>query len=332
MIPADVSLGATKLTFAGAWNEAPAVITEDVVVTPMAEIASNINGVLANLSIYSDFNVNLFVPIEYKAAITSIKVGEVALETVDVDMDGDGTADYVKVTYKVACDKATADVVFTISINDGENTATCTATVNVASYAETILKGEYTAEDKQLMYYMAAYANEAYKYFAASETDDATLAALLTTYADAKGEYVASGEYAEAIADTKLGDAFASATVDLGSAPRFVLTLKDGFAGTVTVTYGPNTYTKTVTATDSRVLVIDGMKAYNFIVTLDVTAEGTIGEAAVSVAGNYNLDTFVKYHVENAASESETAAESQKCLALLKAFYDYVVIANAYKA
>ena len=174
---------------------------------------------------------------------------------------------------------------------------------------------------------MAAYANEAYKYFGNGMANE-TLVSLLTTYESAKGEYVADETYANALTETNLGGAFETATIDLASAPRFVLTLKDGFAGTVTVTYGPNTFTKTVTATDDRGIVIDGMKAYNFCVTLDVTAEGTIGETAVTVAGNYNLDTFVKYHADNAATNEDSA----KCLALLKAFYDYVAVANAYKA
>ncbi len=324
VVPADVVLGATKLVFDGTWSAAPEFVTENVTLTPGVTVKANIEGVLANLSIYSDFNVNLFVPIAYKDAITSIAVGETVLATAEVDMDGDGVADYIKVTYKRACNEANTNVVFTITVGD----VACTATVNIAEYAKTILAGEaYTAEDKQLMYYMAAYANEAYKYFG-DGTADETLAGILTTYESAKGEYVADETYANAIADTKLGDAFASATIDLASAPRFVLTLKDGFAGTVTVTYGPNTFTKTVTATDDRVIVIDGMKAYNFIVTLDVTAEGTIGETAVTVAGNYNLDTFVKYHADNAATNEDSA----KCLALLKAFYDYVTVANAYKA
>ena len=38
----------------------------------------------------------------------------------------------------------------------------------------------------------------------------------------------------------------------------------------------------------------------------------------------YNLDTFVKYHVESEAEESVA------CVALLKALYDYVACAAAY--
>lgn len=328
-IPADVNYNATKLTF-DTYADAPEYVTEDVVVTPTMKLVANVNGVLANLSIYADFNINVFLPIAYKPYVT-ITVDGVALATVDVDMDGDGTADYIKVTVNKAPDKADENVVFTINISENGADFTCTATVSIASYAEAILGGNYTAAEKQLMYYTAAYANEAYKYFGNTAEDNATLAALLANYDSAKGEYVADETYAGAVTDTGLANVFANATVDLGSAPKFVFTLKDGFAGTVTITYGhySNTVTYTVTAEDSRTITLTGMKAYNFSTDIFVNAEGTIGGETVKVEnGMYNLDTFVKYHVDNAATNEESA----KVLALLKAFYNYCVVANAYKA
>lgn len=328
-IPADVNYNATKLTF-DTYADAPEYVTEDVVVTPTMKLVANVNGVLANLSIYADFNINVFLPIAYKPYVT-ITVDGVALATVDVDMDGDGTADYIKVTVNKAPDKADENVVFTINVSENGANFTCTATVSIASYAEAILGGNYTAAEKQLMYYTAAYANEAYKYFGNTAEDNATLATLLANYDSAKGEYVADETYAGAVTDTGLANVFANATVDLGSAPKFVFTLKDGFAGTVTITYGhySNTVTYTVTAEDSRTITLTGMKAYNFSTDIFVNAEGTIGGETVKVEnGMYNLDTFVKYHVDNAATNEESA----KVLALLKAFYNYCVVANAYKA
>ena len=104
-----------------------------------------------------------------------------------------------------------------------------------------------------------------------------------------------------------------------------MLNLKDGFAGTVTVTYGTNVRTYTVTATSDRELVIEGMKVYNFGAELTVNATGTIGETEVKTENaKYNLDTFVKYHVNN------DAPESVACEALLIALYDYVTCADLY--
>ena len=329
-VPADVEFGATKLTF-DTYADAPEYVTEDVVVTPTMKLVANVNGVLANLSIYADFNINVFLPIAYKAYVTSITVGGTELNMVEVDMNDDGAADYIKVTVKVAPDKADENVVFTINVSENGANVTCTATVSIASYAEAILGGNYTAAEKQLMYYTAAYANEAYKYFGNTAENNETLAALLANYESAKGEYVADETYAGAVTDTGLAGVFANATVDLGSAPKFVFTLKDGFAGTVTITYGhySNTVTYTVTAEDSRTITLTGMKAYNFSTDIIVNAEGTIGGETVKVEnGMYNLDTFVKFHADNAATNEESA----KVLALLKAFYDYCVVANAYKA
>jgi hypothetical protein len=174
------------------------------------------------------------------------------------------------------------------------------------------------------MFYMLTYANEAYKYFG-NNTDNETVKALLTAYADAKGEGMADQTYANAIAELSLGSVFESATVKLTSAPAFVLNLKAGFEGTVTVTYGENVRNYTVTATDDREIVIEGMKVYNFGAELTINATGKIGETEVKTENaKYNLDTFVKYHVES------DAAESVACEALLKALYDYVTCADLY--
>jgi hypothetical protein len=87
------------------------------------------------------------------------------------------------------------------------------------------------------------------------------------------------------------------------------------------------TRTYTVTAESDREIVVAGMKAYNFGTDLTINAEGTIGEEAVATENaQYNLDTFVKYHVESEAEESVA------CVALLKALYDYVACATAYNA
>ena len=127
------------------------------------------------------------------------------------------------------------------------------------------------------------------------------------------------------VTELALGSVFESATVKLTSAPAFVLNLKDGFAGTITIAYGANVRTYTVTATSDRELVIEGMKVYNFGAELTINATGTIGETEVKTENaKYNLDTFVKYHVNN------DAPESVACVDLLKALYDYVTCADLY--
>jgi hypothetical protein len=318
---ADV--GVFKLVHDGTFDvELPEVLTAALTVTPGVKAEANMTGIKTNISVYSDFLVNLYIPAEYKEYITKIAVGNLVLDTTDVVIDG---VNYIKVAMAKNAEDAADDIVFAITVKSGSYMDAATVTVSVASYAEKVLTDENaTAEDKQLMYYVLNYANEAYKYFVGAAAANETLTTLLATYESAKGE-AEENTYAGAIEELALGNVFASASVKLTSAPAFVLTLKEGFAGTVTVTYGDNTRTYTVTAEDEREIVIAGMKAYNFALNITVNAEGTIGEEAVATENaQYNLDTFVKYHVNSEAEESVA------CEALLVALYDYVACAKAY--
>ena len=319
---ADATYNVYKLVHNGSFDKAlPEGVQENVTLTPGYEAKTNLNGIKVNLSIYSDFIINLYVPVAYEAYITSITAGKDVISKSTAIIE---EVEYIKVTLGRASNEATKDAVFTISLKEGDFTDTVEVSTSIASYAEEILKGEsYTAEDKQLMFYMLTYANEAYKYFGDKASYDDKISALLTEYATAKGEGMAEQTYSKAISELALGQVFESATIKLTAAPAFVLTLKDGFAGTVTVTYGQTSRTYTVTADDSRSLVIEGMKVYNFGSELTINASGTVGGAeAKTENAKYNLDTFVKYHVES------EAAESVACEALLKALYDYVVCAD----
>ena len=301
----------------------PEVVTEAITLTPTVKNVAKLEGIKTNLSVYSDFVINVYVPAAYEEYITAITDGNNVLATAKVTVD---QVEYIKVSFAVNANDASAAVNAVISVKETDVAATATVEVSVASYAETILAGEsYTAADKQLMYYVVNYANEAAKYFGKAE--DEALKALLETYASAKGNGLGEQTYANAIETLALGNVFEYATVELAASPAFVLTVKEGFAGTVTVTYGTCTRTYTVTADSDRAIVLEGMKAYNFGLELTVNADGTIGETAVKTENaKYNLDTFVKYHVNSEAEESVA------CEALLVALYDYVACATAYVA
>ena len=327
VIVAPAIAGATGEVFSlvhdGTFAEAiPETVTEAITLTPNVKANVAINGIKTNLSVYSDFVINLYIPATYAQYVTKITDGQNVLDTANVTI---GEAEYIKVSIARNADDASKNATFVLTVKEGDQIGAATVSVSVASYAEKVLGDTVTtAADKQLMYYVLNYANEASKYFDGAA--DATVAALLETYADVKGE-AAEQTYANAIAELALGQVFDSASVKLTSAPAFVLTLKEGFAGTVTVTYGDKTRTYVVTAEDEREIVVAGMKAYNFGLNITVNAEGTIGEEAVATENaQYNLDTFVKYHVE-----SEDPA-SVACVDLLKALYDYVACATAYKA
>ena len=323
---------AVTLTYAG-WEALPTNVQEDVVIKPTYTVAPNVSGLKANLSLYADFNVNLYIPATY-ADYLKVYVLENALDTTAYTS---GDAEYLMATVSQKCNMATDNVVFTLKIAETVDGKLCEATVNasvsIAGYAATVLAGDsFTDADKVLMYYMLNYANEAEAYIDGAAND--TVTALLNDNAKYGAMYNADYTYGKAVDTAALSTAFDNATLDIESTPAFLLTLKAGFEGTVTVSYanGLNVRTYTVTADDARDLVIEGMKIYNFGTMITITAEGTVNGEAVSVEGKYTLDTFANYHDANSKNEeSETKADSEACMTLVKSLVAYAEVAELYK-
>ena len=319
----DISNGVvlTK-TFNGTFSpELPDGVTADVTLTANYDVAENINGLKANISLDQDFKINLMIPVIYKDYVKSVKVDGTELQITE-------SSEFLVVSVPVEAKNAADVFEFVIAISEGDYELTKTLEYGIAAYSEEILKNEeskYTAADRKLIWYVVNYAAKAALYFD-GEADE-TLEALLETYADAKGES-ADRVYADVIEDLGLSSVFTAATLRLTEVPAYVFTVKAGFAGTVTVTTSKGTYTFEIEASEeAQKLVIEGMMAYELAETAAVTAEGTIGEDAVAInAGSFNLATFANYHSQNAAN----SAASAEALDLINALYDYVSEAKIY--
>ena len=329
----DYALNALKLVHNGNWNNIPApgtVLTEGLTVTPGYTTEATVSGLKANLSLYSDFLVNLYIPENYAQYITAVNEKALAEGTVNF---GDA-AEFVKATVAKNANEASADAVFEIAIKEGNYTATKTVSISITDYASKILAGEQFANtDKALMYYMLNYANEVAKYPDGSA--DAEIAALLETYVQWNVVDVAKN-FGNAVADKGLDSVFSYAGITLEAAPAFTFTPNGKFTGTVTVTYGDgNVREYTVPENSEAKILVEGMKIYNFATNITVTAVGTIADVngEQTVTGTINLDTYAKYHTDDAANdESATKAESAAALDLINALYDYVKVAEQYKA
>ncbi|MBE6536490.1 MAG: hypothetical protein E7673_00910 [Ruminococcaceae bacterium] len=314
--------GLVTFTHDGTWSAAPEYVTENVDIIPGYTAKVNVSGIKANVSLYSDFDINVYIPAEYADSI--ILNG---YEWTDVTLDG---VAYKKVTVTQACNETTntVSIAFTVKTTARGNVYTANKVINysVAKYASAVLASEATTNaDKVLAYYMAKYANAASAYINGAE--DTVLADMLAANA-AYGEiYTANNGYDNAIADTQLSGVFTEATVTLAPKPAFVFTTKAGFVGTVTVRYadGTNTRVYNIDAATKRDIVIEGMMAANFNQVLEITAEGTIGEEAVAVTGTYSLETFAKYHSENQEDPASVA-----CLPLVNALRAYAEVAKLY--
>ncbi|MBQ9070709.1 MAG: hypothetical protein IJY23_05115 [Clostridia bacterium] len=292
-------------------------ITEDATYTPTYTVKAAVTGLQTNLSLYADFGVNLYIPTDYAEYVT------VDGKTETVTVNG---KTYTKVTIDQKCDAASKAVVFTLKISEtiGETVYedTVNVSVSIVSYATKILEGEsFSAADKVLVYYMLNYANEAVKYFDKVENDE-TIAALLENYSSVGGKYTVDSTLNAK--NNGLSDVFAGVAIDANSSPAFVLTLNEGFKGTVTVSYAGSKATRTFTVTEASkandTLKIDGMKAYNFGTDLTVTAEGTLNGAAVSISGQFNLDAYVEHAESNALAH----------LDLVKALRAYAEVSELY--
>ncbi|MBQ3016848.1 MAG: hypothetical protein IJD79_08730 [Clostridia bacterium] len=294
----------------------PTNIQENVTILSECDVVNKIEGLKANLSLYSDFVINVYIPADYAQYITSVNGAALAGETVTI-----GENNYYKVTASKVAKEASDAAVFEIALAEGGYVAAKTVSISITDYASTILAGEFTDADKILMYNMLSFVGAASEHFEGKE--DAAIAALLETYA-AWNKVSVDKSYSNALADTGLGDVFASAGIVLGDAPAFTLVPNGNFAGTVTVTYGDgNVRNYTVNAGSVEAIKIEGMKIFNFGVNVSITAVGTVAGVEQTVSGTLNLDTYAKYQTANAEAS---------VVAVVEALYNYVKIAEQYKA
>ena len=320
-----------KFTHDGGFEEAFATnIQEDATYTPTYNLEANVTGIKTGVTFNTDFKVNIYIPFEYSGKVT-LADGSALFKYKDANGN-----EYLRLkdAIEIECDEVTDEIVFNLTVKDTIAGVTYTLeetlTVSILDYAKEVLSGDYTDAEKVLVYYALNYANEASKYFGGSE--NATVAETLTAYAQYRDKYTVNKNYAypELETEENYAPALESVALNLTSNPDFVLTLKEGVAGTVTVAYGAKTATYTVAADGARVITLEdvGVFALGENVTVTVISGGSV--VAKSIA---SLSGFAKYHTDNAVvKEGEEATdsnlESAKCLDLIDALYEYVSVAN----
>ena len=306
----------------------PTNIQESVTLVPEYDVSANLSGLKANLSLYSDFLVNLYIPADLAQYITSVNGKALTGETVTI-----GGVSFYRATVAKKANEASTDAIFEIALAEGEYVVAKTVKVNIVDYATGILNGEYDLEIQSLIAYMLHYAYRAEFYFNGSSS--AKLENLVFNEASIGSGSLEDYACENAIENTGLDPIFSSASVQLNETPAFVFTPNGKFTGTVTITYGDSVRTYTVLEGSTTKIVVEDMKIYNFAKTLTITAVGTVigEEGEQTINGSFNLDTYTKYHIENSTnSESATQSESQRAILLIKALYNYVKEAANYKA
>ena len=324
----DKDLVAMKKVFTS-WGTLPENLAKDETVAPVYDIKHNITGLQHNLSLYSDLYINLFIPAAYK---NNIKVyrDEARTQLITLNNVTAEGQSYVSAVIGKAAMRAAEPVIFYFTVEETVDgapvTRNFTATTSIVDYAEKVLSGDYTNADKVMVYYTLSYAYDAAYYAGDSDNLDA-INPILNYYEVIGNMYEINDTYNPI--NFGLETVFDTAAVRISETPAFIIKVKEGFIGTITVSYDDgavvNTYDKFATnaaEADDRTIVIENMRAYNFGTTLTFTVEGTIGGESVSANGQFNLDAYAQYAYDNSLEHHD----------LVYSLRAYAEVAREYKS
>jgi hypothetical protein len=203
---------------------------------------------------------------------------------------------YYKLTVGKNVTELNENVVVTVNFEENGVATAKTYTLTVQKYMDIIKNGDFTDAEKALMNYIENFAYEAEMLFKGTSayTKNEDLENLAPVYTAMTEE-----------AHAAIATVFKSATINLnGPAPVYEFVVADTFNGTVTL----NGKAYEVKAGDK--IVVDDLRAYNFLAGVEVVAEGV----------------NVTFAFEHYAAQ---AAENVK--ALVDAIYNYCYAAAEFK-
>ena len=269
------------------WDKALENVTGNVIFKAVYEdkITADIKGVVHNMTITENLDLNIYVPAG--DAIASISI---STDGSRQDIKGEVKNGYYVITKSYNPNKVSVEFVLYVTVKVGDLEDVYEIHASVLSYALKVLTSDITTNsDKALMMDMLVYANEASKYFDGEE-DEAVKAV------------VENSEYSEFINTTDFnlegvtpvdvsGIRFAitGARLSLTSTPSFVFTVADSYSKTITI--------EASFLTEALVLTPDG----NGTVTVPAIFYKNLGENViiwvsdadgVAIGAGYNLASY----------------------------------------
>ena len=247
----------------------PTVVTKNgVVFTNAVAGEKEIAGIKFNLTLYSNFNLNIYVLADYK----------LAGETVEIDGHM-----YTRLEYKFAAH----EIAKAQSIKLGDYDA---ISISVLDYAKALFAlddSALMAGEKTLMADALVYANAAAKLIDKAENDEIT--ALLGAN-DYKSTLLTFDGVKKDM--SSVSDGFISASLDLTSQPKFVFTIAEGAKVSVSYTnFWGTRVTKTQDDAVDGKIVIDNMRIFDFANEFTLT----VGEKSATYSlKDYAAGTDVK--------------------------------------
>ncbi|MBQ2793775.1 MAG: hypothetical protein IJF05_03655, partial [Clostridia bacterium] len=273
----------------------------------------------ANLSLYTDFTVNIWLP--EGTTVSSLNVDGVDYPISSAVKIGD--------RYRISiCSIGAAEAADAISIlityTDGERTLTVEKAYSVITYAQSIIEADsYSEESKSLIAYVIGYIDSVYAY--SQKAAPAELSALI-----ASEDYIAalaldSTDGVESVPETETDigtavNAISGARLLLDSSVKFIFALNEGYTGSLTLSYAGSSY---------ECEVVNGTVGECDYVIVDMRAAALYSEVITITAGEYSGTYDLAAYV---AGISEDYGTSDELTALLVSLYNYCKEANEYKA
>lgn len=257
------------------------------------EGANKIYGMKFNLTLYSNFNLNLYIPAKYL----------IDGETVEIN----GAA-YTMREYRFAADEVAVAQKISLGTYD-------TVTVSVLDYAKVLFSlDSITDAEKTLMADALVYANAAAKLI--GKTEDTAVTALLSTYASYKSEPLKEITPVEKNIDA-VKNGVTAAYLDLTSQPSFVFEIVSDSGVTITYTnFRGETVKLDETAAVEGKITIRDMRIFDFAKNITITV-GT-NTATYSLA-NYAYSMKDDANTMNLCNALYTYIESARAFKAPKA-------------
>ncbi len=273
----------------------------------------------ANLSLYTDFTVNIWLP--EGTTVSSLNVDGVDYPISSAVKIGDRYRISIR---SIGAAEAADAISILITYTDGERTLTVEKAYSVITYAQSIIEADsYSEESKSLIAYVIGYINSVYAY--SQKAAPAELSALI-----ASEDYIAalaldSTDGVESVPETETDigtavNAISGARLLLDSSVKFIFLLNEGYTGSLTLSYAGSSY---------ECEVVNGTVGECDYVIVDMRAAALYSEVITITAGEYSGTYDLAAYV---AGISEDYGTSDELTALLVSLYNYCKEANEYKA
>ena len=277
------------------------------------EIVSMVKGVKSSLTLYSDFTLNFFIPIEGNV-IESVKVLGVEYIIADCEIYTEGGVSYYKVAIKnIAADMAAEDLDIRFCYEGVEEVKN----FSVVKYCQIIFSSPNYYETYSLAAAAVNYINASYNYVGREKPAALTSITSSTLYRAFLPDIMA----AETTTSDRgnLGVAISTAQLDLGASLNYRFNIKEGFTGTIVIN-GISYDVEDGLFLERDYLTVS-VRAYDMYDLTKYVEISGVSEDGTEFSGTYDIRSYINYY----------GGGTDKLSRLLDALYTYATSAYEYK-